>query len=114
MAKADQNLAQLEMLVLLAVMRLQPADRHLSKIVITLEERTSRWISVANVFTSLVSMTKKGYLEGRQEQECRPGPGRKTKMFYKLTQLGEEALNLALRDITSMTKGVQLWALPDS
>src|SRR5216683_5615896 len=109
MAKADHNLAQFEMLVLLAVLRLPASDCHLSKIVIELEQQTSRFITVANVFTSLVRMTTKGYLEDWQEQECRSGPGRRTKTFYKLTPLGEAALNIAVRDIISMIKGVQLW-----
>src|SRR3712207_649122 len=74
MAKAEHNLAQFEMLVLLAVMRLKADDRHLSKIVIELEDGTSRWITPASVFTSLISMKKKGYLTAREEQ-CLNDPG---------------------------------------
>jgi hypothetical protein len=35
-------------------------------------------------------------------------------MVYSLTPLGEDALNLALRDIFTMTKGLPLWGLDNS
>src|SRR5688500_12092811 len=114
MAKAEHNLAQFEMLVLLAVLRLKADDRRLSKIVIELEDGTGRWIRPASVFTSLISMKKKGYLTAQEEIDFRAGPGRKTRMVYSLTPLGEDALNLALRDIFTMTKGLPLWGLDNS
>jgi DNA-binding PadR family transcriptional regulator len=109
MPKGDRHLAQFELLVLLALRRLEPADRHLANIVQQLETRTSRDINVANVYASLESMKQKGYLECWKQQRSRSGPGRKTRMTYSLTTLGEEQLNLAVRDIFSMAEGVDLW-----
>jgi DNA-binding PadR family transcriptional regulator len=99
---------------LLAALRLKEEDRHLSKIVGELESGTSRWITAASVFTNLGSMKKKGYLTAREEVDFRPGPGRKKKMVYQLTSFGEDALNLAVRDIITMTKGLPLWGLDNS
>jgi DNA-binding PadR family transcriptional regulator len=109
MAKTVRHLAQLELLVLLAIRRLGSSERHLAKIVCKLEERTSRDVNVANVYASLESMKQKGYLEGRREPCGRFGPGRKTRMIYGLTPLGDDELNLAVRDIFSMAEGVELW-----
>jgi DNA-binding PadR family transcriptional regulator len=109
MGKADRHLAQFEILVLLAIRRLGAADHYLAKIFLELEENTGRGANMANVFASLENMKRKGFLEGQLQTHERSGPGRKTRMIYGLTPLGEDELNLAIRDIFSMAEGVDLW-----
>ena len=113
-AKPERHLGQFELLVLLAVHRLGPSsDPCLARITRELDVRTSRWISVGNVFASLKSLTKKRCLYSRVEDLLKLGPGRKSKCLYRLTRYGQDELNLALRDIYSMADGLELWCRVD-
>jgi DNA-binding PadR family transcriptional regulator len=111
MKAAVRNLAQLEMLILLAVSRLNnPDERSLASIFSELERNTARDVLYATVYTSLESMTRKGLLTSREHQRMAARPGRPKTKLYSLTPLGEDELNLALRDVFTMVEGVKLWS----
>jgi DNA-binding PadR family transcriptional regulator len=100
MANTRRGLAYGEILLLLAIRGLDSTGRHLYKIVKELESKTRTGdVNVANVFKSLKTLERKGFLESHKEECTRTSKSRK---LYALTAIGEQLLRSALGDITSL------------
>jgi DNA-binding PadR family transcriptional regulator len=95
---------ELELLLLLAVMRIED-DAYGVTIREELERETSRTLTLGTVYKTLGRLEGKGYLQTRMGAPTRARGGRRKKL-YELTPAGLEAARRALADLRGMTRGL--------
>ena len=102
---AHPGLGDLEQLVLLAVVRLEPSAYAVS-VRQEIERRTGRSVSRGAVYVTLERMERKGYLRSRLGQPTAERGG-KAKRLFALQPDGRAALETSLRDIQGMLAGLE-------
>jgi DNA-binding PadR family transcriptional regulator len=100
-----QSLAEFEMLVLLAALRLGPDEAYAVPIVAEIEERTGRSVRRANVYTTLQRLEAKGYVSTRLS-EPRAERGGKARRLVVVEAKGLAAVREAAAGIGAMLSGL--------
>ncbi|MBT8488165.1 MAG: PadR family transcriptional regulator [Gemmatimonadetes bacterium] len=95
------SLAEFELLVMLAAMRLGEADAYTVSIASDIEERTGRSVRRANVYTTLQRLEKKELISTRLG-EGRPERGGKPRRLVQVEPAGLEALRRTTGAIQAM------------
>ena len=95
---------EFELLVLLAIMRLED-QAYGVKIRDELERETSRTLSLGSIYKTLGRLERKAYLESRIGPPTAERGGRRKKL-YTVTPSGLEAARRSLRDLRRMTEGL--------
>lgn len=101
----NQSLAEFELLVLLAAVRLGPAAAYAVPIVAEIEGRTGRSVRRANVYTTLQRLETKGYVTTRLS-EPRAERGGKARRLVKVEAAGLAAVREAAAGIGAMLSGL--------
>ncbi len=94
-------LAEFELLVMLAALRLGPEEAYTVSIAIDIEERTSRSVRRANVYTTIQRLEAKGLLSTALG-DPRPERGGKPRRLVTLTTEGREAVRATTETIQAM------------
>ena len=100
----SSSLGEFEQLVLLALMRLGDGAYGAS-IEREIEERASRPVSLAAVYTTLMRMEQKGFVESRIGDPS-PQRGGRRKKLYRILPSGQRELATSLAALRRMTKGL--------
>jgi DNA-binding PadR family transcriptional regulator len=95
------SLAEFELLVMLAALRLGPDDAYTVSIVDDIGRRTGRSVRRANVFTSLRRLEEKGYVTTRLG-DPRPERGGRPPRLVAVEPAGLEAVRATTSAIQSM------------
>lgn len=103
-----EGLSQLEQYVLLCLIRLEE-EAYGVPIHQEIEERTSRSVSIATVYSALDRLEKDGLVISHLSSPL-PERGGRAKRLYRLSADGATALQRARRVHNSMWKGVDLKA----
>jgi len=98
-------LAEFELLVMLAALRLGPEEAYTVSIVADIEARTGRVVRRANVFTALQRLEAKDLISTRLG-EPRPERGGRPPRLVTLEPSGLAALRVTTRAIRSMYRGL--------
>ena len=96
---------EFELLVLLAVLRLQ-GDAYGVTIREEVERETSRTLTLGAVYKTLGRLEGKGFLTTRVAPPTRERGGRRKKL-YTLTQAGLEAARRSLADLRQLADGLE-------
>lgn len=99
------SLAEFELLVILAALRLGPDDAYTVSIADVIEERTGRSVRRANVHTTLRRLEVKGLVTTRLG-DPRPERGGKPRRLVELLPDGIAAIRSTTGAIQSMTAGL--------
>jgi len=99
-------LAEFELMVCLAALRLGPGEAYTVSISDLIEERTGRSVRRANVYTTLQRLEDKGYVVSRLG-EARPERGGKPRRLVELTPPGLEAVRNTTSSIWAMAEGLE-------
>lgn len=99
-------LGNLELLILLAILRTGP-DAYGVSIAAEIEERARRSLSLATIYKTLERLDEKGLVRTRLG-ESSPVRGGKAKRFYEVTAAGRRELRGALDAVRRMTPGLDL------
>jgi DNA-binding PadR family transcriptional regulator len=105
MAKG-QFLAEFEMYVMLAVLRLA-GDAYGVTIRREIEERTKRPVSIGAVYATLARLEEKGFVVMR-ESDPRPVPGGRSRKYVHLTASGRRAVEHSVAMLGRMTDGLRV------
>ncbi len=103
-------LGNLELLVLLAILRTAP-DAYGVTIAAEIEQRANRSISLAAIHTTLSRLENKGLVRSRMGEPT-PVRGGRAKRFFDLTALGRREVIGALEMVRRMTPGLDLGVDP--
>ncbi len=98
---SPQSLAEFELLVMLAAVRLGPEEAYTVSIADDIEERTSRSVRPANVYTTIQRLEAKGLLSTALGGP-RPERGGKSRRLVTLTSEGRVALRATTEGIQAM------------
>ena len=98
-------LAEFELLVMLAALRLGPGEAYTVSIVSDIEERTGRMVRRANVYTTLQRLEGKGFVSTRKG-DPRPERGGRPPRLVRIEPVGLAALRDTTGAIRSMTGGL--------
>ncbi len=106
MTKIDRSpppkpLAEFELLVMLAALRLGPREAYTVSIVVDIEQRTGRSVRRANVYTTLERLEEKG-LVTTQLGDPRPERGGKARRFVTVQPAGFASVRVTTGAILSM------------
>src|SRR5687767_9317577 len=101
------TLAEFELLVMVAAMRLGGEEAHAVSIAADITERTGRPVRRANVYTTLQRLEDKGLLTTALG-ESRPERGGKPRRVVAPTREGLAAVRATMAAITAMTRGVRI------
>lgn len=96
---------EFELLVLLAILRLEDAAYGVT-IRETMEEETSRALTLGTVYKTLGRLEAKGYVATRIAPPTRERGGRRKKL-YTLTPVGLEAARRSLSDLRQLARGLE-------
>lgn len=99
-------LGNLELLILLAILRTGP-DAYGVSIAAEIEERARRSLSLASIYKTLERLDEKGLVRTRLG-ESSPVRGGKAKRFYEVTAAGRREVRGALEAVRRMTPGLDL------
>lgn len=99
------SLAEFELLVMLAALRLGPEDAYTVSIANDIEERTGRIVRRANVYTTLQRLEAKGFVSTRMG-EPRAERGGRPPRLVAIEPSGMEALRTTTGAIRSMAGGL--------
>jgi DNA-binding PadR family transcriptional regulator len=99
------TLAEFELLVMVAAMRLD--DAHAVSIAADISERTGRVVRRANVYTTLQRLEDKGLLTTALG-DARPERGGKPRRVVTPTRDGVAAVRATMTAIHAMTRGVKI------
>jgi DNA-binding PadR family transcriptional regulator len=102
---AVATLAEFELLVLVAAMRLD--DAHAVSIADDIRERTGRVVRRAAVYTTLQRLEEKGLLT-TELGDARPERGGKPRRVVTPTRDGVAAVRATMTAINAMTRGVRI------
>jgi DNA-binding MarR family transcriptional regulator len=103
-----ESLAEFELLVMLAALRLGPDEAYTVSIAEDISERTGRSVRRANVFTTLQRLEQKGMVSTRLG-DPRPERGGRPPRLVKVEPEGAAAIRATTADIQAM-----LWGLGDA
>lgn len=98
---AQESLAEFELLVMLAVLRLGPEEAYTVSIADDIRERTGRSVRRANVYTTLRRLEAKGLVSTRLG-ESRPERGGKPRRLVTAEDEGIEAVRATTTAIQAM------------
>ncbi len=101
----NDSLAEFELLVMLAALRLGPDEAYTVSIVNDIEERTGRMVRRANVYTTLQRLEAKGLVSTRMG-EPRAERGGRPPRLVAIEPSGMEALRATTGAIRSMVGGL--------
>lgn len=101
------TLAEFELLVMVAAMRLGGDEAHAVSIAADITERTGRPVRRANVYMTLQRLEEKGLLVTALG-ESRPERGGKPRRLVAPTREGQAAVRATMAAITAMTRGVRI------
>ena len=101
----SDTLAEFELLVMLASLRLGPAEAYTVSIADDIEARTGRSVRRANVYTTLQRLESKG-LVSTTLGEARAERGGKPRRLVAVTAEGMEAVRLTTAAIQAMLGGL--------
>jgi DNA-binding PadR family transcriptional regulator len=101
----DAVLGEFEQLILLALVRQEPAAYGVS-ICEDIASRTGRDVSLGAVYKTLERLEDKGLVAGRVGEPT-PQRGGRRKKYYRLLAAGERALRQSLRALRRMTDGLE-------
>ena len=97
-------LGEFELLVLLAVLRLD-SDAYGVTIKDALDGETSRDVTLGAIYKTLGRLEDKGYLSSRLGDPT-PQRGGKRKKLYRLEPLGSRALKQSMADLRRLARGL--------
>lgn len=100
-------LAEFELLVMVAAIRLGGGEAHAVSIAADITERTGRPVRRANVYMTLQRLEDKGLLNTALG-ESRPERGGKPRRLVEPTREGLAAVRATMSAITAMTRGVKI------
>ena len=103
----DSSLAEFELLVMLAAIRLGPGEAYTVSIADDIRQRTGRPVRRANVFTSLRRLEEKGLVTSRLG-EARPERGGRPPRLVKVTPRGQVAVRRTTDAIHAMVGDLAL------
>ena len=101
------TLAEFELLVMVATLRLGADEAHPVSIASDITERTGRIVRRANVYMTLQRLEDKGLLTTALG-EARPERGGRPRRIVTLTRAGAAAVRATMTAITAMTRGVKI------
>jgi PadR family transcriptional regulator PadR len=101
------TLAEFELLVMVAAMRLGTDEAHAVSIAADITERTGRAVRRANVYMTLQRLEEKGLLTTALG-DSRPERGGKPRRLVTPTRDGLAAVRATMAAITAMTRGVRI------
>ena len=101
------TLAEFELLVMVAALRLGPDDAHAVSIAADITERTGRAVRRANVYMTLQRLEDKGLLTTALG-DARPERGGKPRRLVTPTRAGVAAVRATMAAIHAMTRGVKI------
>lgn len=101
----SRHVGELEHLLLLAIVRLEP-DAYGMSILRELEDRAERTVSRGALYLVLERMVQKGYLDTRMGEPTSERGGR-AKRFFALTDAGREALRVSGRSLLALWDGLE-------
>ena len=101
------RLAEFELLVMVAAMRLGTDEAHAVSIAADITERTGRGVRRANVYMTLQRLEEKGLLTTALG-ESRPERGGKPRRLVTPTREGLAAVRTTMTGIHAMTRGVRI------
>jgi len=102
---SNDSLAEFELLVMLAALRLGGDEAYTVSIAADIEDRTGRSVRRANVYTTLQRLEKKGLL-APPLGEARPERGGKPRRLVMVEPDGLNALRATTGAISSMVGGL--------
>ena len=97
-------LGEFELLVLLAVLRLD-GDAYGVTIKAALDNETSREVTLGSIYKTLGRLEDKGYVSARLGDPT-PQRGGRRKKLYRLDPLGHRALKQSVADLRRLTRGL--------
>ena len=103
---SNRSLADFELLVMLAALRLGDQEAYTVSIANDIEERTGRSVRRANVYTTLQRLEKKGLVSTRLG-EARPERGGKPRRLVTVEPGGLNAVRATTGAIHSMVGGLE-------
>jgi DNA-binding PadR family transcriptional regulator len=103
----SESLAEFELLVMLAALRLGAAEAYTVSIADEIQKRTGRAVRRANVFTALSRLEDKGFVSSRMG-ESRPERGGRPPRLVTVTAAGVRALRATTSAIQAMTVDLAL------
>jgi PadR family transcriptional regulator PadR len=98
---SSESLAEFELLVMLATLRLGPGDAYTVSIADDIRQRTGRSVRRANVYTTLQRLEMKGLVSTRLG-DPRPERGGKPRRLVTVEPKGMEALRATTSAIDAM------------
>jgi DNA-binding PadR family transcriptional regulator len=101
-----KHLAEFELLVLMAALRLGPEEAYAVPIVAEIEDRTGRSVRRANVYTTLQRLEAKGFVATRLS-EPRAERGGKARRLIAVRPKGIEAVREATSGLRAMWSGLE-------
>jgi PadR family transcriptional regulator PadR len=101
------TLAEFELLVMVAAIRLGSEDAHAVSIAADITDRTGRPVRRANVYMTLQRLEEKGLLRSALG-ESRPERGGKPRRLVAPTREGLAAVRATMSAIHAMTRGVRI------
>lgn len=101
-----RRLAEFELLVLLAALRLGPDEAYAVPIADEIEARAGRRVRRANVYTTLQRLESKGLVSTRLS-DPRPERGGKSRRLVEVEPAGLEAVREATSGIRAMLGGLE-------
>lgn len=102
---SNESLAEFELLVMLAALRLGEREAYTVSIASDIAERTGRSVRRANVYTTLQRLEKKGLIATRLG-DARPERGGKPRRLVTVEPAGLAAVKATTDAITSMSGGL--------
>jgi DNA-binding PadR family transcriptional regulator len=104
---ATARLAEFELLVMVAAIRLGADEAHAVSIAADITERTGRGVRRANVYMTLQRLEEKGLL-ATALGDARPERGGKPRRLVTPTPEGVAAVRATVSAIHAMTRGVRI------
>lgn len=102
---SNVSLAEFELLVMLAALRLGPEEAYTVSIAEDIHARAGRVVRRANVYTALQRLERKGFVTTRLG-EARPERGGKPRRLVFVEPEGLEAVKTSTSAISSMVSGL--------
>ena len=101
-----EHLGEFEILVLLALMRLQE-DGYGMRVLKEIESEGRRAVSIGAIYATLSRLEKKGYVRSRFSAPT-PERGGRSRRIFRLNAKGERALKRSLESLSRMVEGLSL------
>jgi PadR family transcriptional regulator PadR len=103
---ARTSLAEFELLVMLAALRLGPDEAYTVSIADVIDEKTGRSVRRASVHTALQRLEEKGLVSTRMG-EPRPERGGKPRRLVEVRPEGVKAIRVATGEIRALAAGLE-------